>query len=68
MEGTCQGGGTVTAEGQSWAAGAAAGPGPRNAWEQLGCSHGSWTRLLAGLGMIIKNQVSIEKLYCREGL
>lgn len=61
-------GGTVTGEDR---AGRPAGSWPRgpetpgNSW---GCSHGSWTRLLAGLGTIIKNQVSIEKLYCREGL
>lgn len=42
--------------------------GPYPAGNSWGCSCGSWTRLLAGPGTLIKSQVSIEKLYCQEGL
>lgn len=48
-------------QGSSWPCGPQT---PANSW---GCSHGSWTRLLAGLGTIIKNQVSIEIFIARRG-
>lgn len=38
---------------------------PGNRWSR---SRSSWTRLPAGPGTIIKSRVSIEELYCREGL